>query len=95
MDRPIPKGWWCGCCWATGEDHDGIEKIYGNQSFANLNFVVQNDLRKVEVSSHSKAANGIWTLANMKARYDLTPRQLAAMANRMRRAADVYMDQFE
>lgn len=89
-ERQVEPGFWCGCAWATQEDHDDIARIYRHHSFADLPFMVANDLRSVRVTNHPRAADGLWTLANMRARYDLTPRQVAAMATRMRRAVEVW-----
>lgn len=91
-DSPIQAGWWCGASWATQQDHEEIALIYGHHSIANYLFMVENNLRRVCVTNDRRARCGIWTLANMKVRYDLTPRQLAGMATKMRRAVEIYED---
>jgi len=88
--KTISQGWWCGSCWATEDDYKSLLNVYGKQSIAKYFFNVENNLRRVEVSDHPMAKCGVWTLANMKARYDLTPRQIAGMAAKMRRAVEVY-----
>lgn len=90
FDKPIPAGWWCGASWATKQDHEELEKTYGRSSIAKYLFMVENNLRRVEVTNDRRAYCGIWTLANMKVRYDLTPRQIAGMASKMRRAVELY-----
>ena len=90
FDSPIPSGWWCGHSWATKQDIDGIRSVYGRHSFAEYRFMVENNLNRVEVTTRSRASCGIETLANMMVRYDLTPRQIAGMAAKMRRAVEVY-----
>ena len=89
----LPDGYWCGSAWATTDDHAAIELTYSGHSFASLPFMVENNLRRVHVTGHPKAANGLWTLANMKARYDLTKRQIAGMATKMRRAVELWEDE--
>jgi len=89
----IPKGWWCGASWATQDDYDHIMRIYGKHSLSKYNFMIENNLRRAYVTVEPRARCGIWTLANIKVRYDLTPGQVAGMAMRMRRAVEIYEDQ--
>jgi hypothetical protein len=89
-DVPLEYGWWCGCSWATQDDYQHVKKIYEHHSLANYKFAVENNLRRVQVTSHSRAACGLWTLASMMVRYDLTPRQVAGMATKMRCAVELH-----
>jgi len=84
------SGWWMGSSWACGDDHKRIAATYEKQRLGDYFFRVENNLRRVEVTNDKRAADGLWTLANMMVRYDLTPRQVAGMATKMRRAIEVY-----
>ena len=83
-------GWWMGSSWACEDDHRRISETYGKQRLGDYFFRVENNLRRVAVTNDRRASDGLWTLANMMVRYDLTPRQVAGMATKMRRAIEVY-----
>lgn len=83
-------GWWMGSSWACDDDYQRIKATYESQRLGDYGFKVENNLRRVEVTNDKRAADGLWTLANMMVRYDLTPRQVAGMATKMRRAIEVY-----
>ena len=83
-------GWWMGSSWACEDDHHRIAETYEKQRLGDYFFRVENNLRRVAVTNDNRAADGLWTLANMMVRYDLTPRQVAGMATKMRRAIEVY-----
>lgn len=83
-------GWWMGSSWACDDDYRRIAETYEKQRLGDYFFRVENNLRRVEVTNDKRAADGLWTLANMMVRYDLTPRQVAGMATKMRRAIEVH-----
>ena len=92
FDREIPAGWWMGRLWATNDDYERIKATYEKQRLGEYLFEVENNLRRVNVTNDRRASDGLWTLANMMVRYDLTLRQVAGMATSMRRAIEVYDD---
>jgi hypothetical protein len=85
-------GWWMGSSWACADDYERIKATYESQRLGAYGFRVENNLRRVEVTNNKRGSDGLWTLANMMVRYDLTPRQVAGMATKMRRAIEVYED---
>jgi hypothetical protein len=88
--KEISAGWWMGCSWATADDYRRVKATYGKHRLGEYLFKVENNLNRVHVTNDLRAADGLWTLANIVVRYDLTPRQAAGMATKMRRAIQVY-----
>ena len=77
---------------ATDLDYRQLFLTYGKQDIAFYSFAVENNLARVYVTNHSDAKCGVWTLAELRVRYGLTPRQLSGMAAKMRRAIEIYED---
>lgn len=74
----------------TCEDHDEIyDRYVGSPILASYRFRLSDDGQSAEVdlTPDYDSANGIWTLAEARVRHDLTWRQVAALASRMRAAA--------
>lgn len=79
--------WWSGIFNATTRDHDAVFSRYcGNSSeLCIYRFEVSEDLRSVRVNNRESCANGVWTLAEIRANGE-SWRKVAGVAARMRAA---------
>lgn len=79
--------WWSGIFNATTREHDAVFSRYcGNSSdLCIYRFEVSEDLRSVRVNNRGSCANGVWTLAEIRAS-GAGWRTVAAVAARMRAA---------